>query len=113
MLSSYIRAITCPLFPCRLRCTTEQYLRQLCEEGVQQRYGDRNNDPKVRERLDYELSIIHKMGFDAYFLIVWDLCRYARSQGIWYNARGSAAGSLVAYVLEITLVEPLSHRVVV
>jgi DNA polymerase-3 subunit alpha len=98
-----------PTFPMPAEMTTEQYVRQLCEEGVQQRYGDRKSDPKVRERLDYELSIIHKMGFDAYFLIVWDLCRYARSQGIWYNARGSAAGSLVAYALEITLVEPLSH----
>ena len=49
------------------------------------------------------------MGFDAYFLIVWDLCRYAREQGIWYEARGSAAGSMVAYVLDITLVEPLAH----
>ncbi len=98
-----------PTFPMPSEMTTEEYLRHLCEEGIQQRYGERKNDSKVRERLDYELRIIHEMGFDAYFLIVWDLCRYARSQGIWYNARGSAAGSLVAYALEITLVEPLSH----
>jgi DNA polymerase-3 subunit alpha len=89
--------------------TADQYLRRLCEEGLQKRYGDRQNDPKVRERLDYELGIINTMGFDAYFLIVWDLCRHAREEGIWYNARGSAAGSLVAYALEITLVEPISH----
>ncbi len=50
------------------------------------------------------------MGFDAYFLIVWDLCRYAREKGIWYNARGSAAGSIVAYALDITLVDPLAAR---
>ncbi|MFN8405242.1 MAG: DNA polymerase III subunit alpha [Anaerolineales bacterium] len=50
-----------------------------------------------------------KWGFDAYFLIVWDLCRHARENGIWYNARGSAAGSIVAYVLEITVVDPLQH----
>ncbi len=50
------------------------------------------------------------MGFDAYFLIVWDLCRYAREQGIWYNARGSAAGSIVAYTLDITLVDPIQHE---
>jgi DNA polymerase-3 subunit alpha len=50
------------------------------------------------------------MGFDDYFLIVWDLCRYARERGIWYNARGSAAGSIVAYVLDITLVDPLAHE---
>jgi len=98
-----------PTFPLPEGETAEQYLRHLCEEGVQKRYGDEHSDPKVRERLDYELGIIHKMGFDAYFLIVWDLCRYAREQGIWYNARGSAAGSLVAYALEITLVEPIAH----
>jgi DNA polymerase-3 subunit alpha len=50
------------------------------------------------------------MGFDAYFLIVWDLCRYARENNIWYNARGSAAGSIVAYVLGIALVDPLEHN---
>ena len=52
------------------------------------------------------------MGFDAYFLIVWDLCREARQRGIWYNARGSAAGSMVAYTLDITLVEPLQHGLI-
>jgi DNA polymerase-3 subunit alpha len=98
-----------PTFPLPADETAEQYLRKLCEEGVLRRYGEKSNDPKVRERLDYELGIIHEMGFDAYFLIVWDLCRHARTQGIWYNARGSAAGSLVAYALEITLVEPLGH----
>ena len=65
---------------------------------------------QVQTRLDYELGVIHKMGFDAYFLIVWDLCRYAREQGIWYNARGSAAGSIVAYTLDITLVDPIQHE---
>src|SRR3990170_4660336 len=89
--------------------TAETYLRHLCEEGARKRYGDRATSPQVRERIDYEFGIIHKMGFDAYFLIVWDLCRYARENGIWYNARGSAAGSIVAYVLEITLVDPLQH----
>ena len=52
------------------------------------------------------------MGFDAYFLIVWDLCRYAREKGIWYNTRGSAAGSLVAYSLYITLVDPIQHHLI-
>jgi DNA polymerase III subunit alpha len=68
--------------------------------------------PVVRQRLDYELGIIHQMGFDTYFLIVWDLCRYAREQGIWYNARGSAAGSIVAYTLDITLVDPIEHGLI-
>ena len=82
----------------------------LCEEGVKRRYGERADSEQVRTRLDYELGIIHKMGFDAYFLIVWDLCRYARGQGIWYNARGSANGSIVAYTLDITLVDPLQQE---
>jgi DNA polymerase-3 subunit alpha len=92
--------------------TTETYLRHLSEEGFARRYGARARDARVRERLDYELGVIHTMGFDAYFLIVWDLCRFARSEGIWYNARGSAAGSLVAYVLDITLVEPIDHGLI-
>jgi DNA polymerase-3 subunit alpha len=62
--------------------------------------------------LEYELGIIHNMGFDTYFLIVWDLCRYAREKGIWYNARGSAAGSIVAYSLDITLVDPIQHGLI-
>ncbi len=92
--------------------TTQSYLRKLCEEGLERRYGARARDPEVRERLEYELKIIHEMGFDAYFLIVWDLCRHSRVEGIWYNARGSAAGSVVAYTLDITLVEPLEHGLI-
>lgn len=90
----------------------QTYLRYLCEQGIITRYGSRQNDPDVRERLEYELGVIHKMGFDTYFLIVWDLCRFAREQDIWYNARGSAAGSIVAYSLEITLVDPLEHGLI-
>ncbi len=92
--------------------TPQSYLRELCEAGLQKRYGARSQDAQVRERLEYELQIIHDMAFDTYFLIVWDLCRYARQQGIWYNARGSAAGSIVAYVLDITLVDPLGHGLI-
>ncbi|MGW8251049.1 MAG: DNA polymerase III subunit alpha, partial [Anaerolineales bacterium] len=92
--------------------TPESYLRGLCEAGLQKRYAERATDQDVRQRLDYELGIIHNMGFDTYFLIVWDLCRYARSKDIWYNARGSAAGSIVAYSLEITLVDPLEHGLI-
>jgi DNA polymerase-3 subunit alpha len=90
--------------------TAETYLRKLCEEGLIRQYGVHAKDPKVRERLEYELSVIHTMGFDAYFLIVWDLTQYAKSHGVWYNARGSAAGSMVAYTLDITMVEPLSFN---
>ena len=92
--------------------TPQTYLLKLCEDGLERRYGDHKNDPEVRQRLDFELDIIHSMGFDTYFLIVWDLCRYAREQGIWYNARGSAAGSIVAYSLFITLVDPLHHGLI-
>jgi DNA polymerase-3 subunit alpha len=91
---------------------TGSYLRSLCEAGLTRRYGPRAGDPDVHQRLEYELSIIHQMGFDAYFLIVWDLCRYARQQGIWYNARGSAAGSIVAYTLDITMVDPIEHGLI-
>jgi DNA polymerase III subunit alpha len=89
--------------------TGATFLRALCEAGLRERYDTRADDPDVRERLDFELGVIGKMGFDAYFLIVWDLCRYARENNIWYNARGSAAGSIVAYTLSITVVEPIGH----
>ncbi|MFT3892082.1 MAG: DNA polymerase III subunit alpha [Anaerolineales bacterium] len=99
-----------PDFPVPEGYTAETYLRHLCTEGAGIRYGDEATSQRVQERLDYELGVIHKMGFDAYFLIVWDLCRHAKDHGIWYNARGSAAGSIVAYVLQIALVDPLQHH---
>jgi DNA polymerase-3 subunit alpha len=92
--------------------TPDSYLKSLCEAGLIKRFGSRADDPVYRERLEYELGIIHQMGFDTYFLIVWDLCRYARELDIWYNARGSAAGSIVAYCLEITLVDPIEHGLI-
>ncbi|MCS6907564.1 MAG: DNA polymerase III subunit alpha [Anaerolineales bacterium] len=101
-----------PVFEVPEGYTPHSYLRELCEAGLKKRYGSRAEDPTLRQRLEYELSVIHQMGFDTYFLIVWDLCRYARQQGIWYNARGSAAGSVVAYCLEITLVDPLEHGLI-
>ncbi|MEW6084633.1 MAG: DNA polymerase III subunit alpha [Chloroflexota bacterium] len=99
-----------PDFPVPEGFTVESYLRHLCNEGARKRYGEQAASPDVQKRIDYELSVVGKMGFEAYFLIVWDLCRHARENGIWYNARGSAAGSIVAYVLEITLVDPLEHN---
>jgi len=92
--------------------TSDSYLRHLCDIGLQKRFGDSAQDSVLQERLNYELGIIHEMGFDNYFLIVWDLCRFAREENIWYNARGSAAGSIVAYALEITLVDPLEHGLI-
>jgi len=101
-----------PDFPVPDGYDAETYLRKLCEEGLEWRYGPRAKDPVIRERLEYELSVIHQMGFDAYFLIVWDLCVYAKNEGIWYNARGSAAGSIVAYSLDITMVDPIEHELI-
>lgn len=92
--------------------TAQSYLRELCEIGLRHRYDTQADDPQIRQRLEYELDIIHQMGFDTYFLIVWDLCRFASEQDIWYNARGSAAGSIVAYCLDITLVEPIQHGLI-
>ncbi len=90
--------------------TAASYLHYLCQEGLNRIYGDRAAEPRVQERLTYELDVIHEMGFDAYFLIVWDLCQHAQQRNIWYNARGSAAGSLVAYALDINLIDPLEHE---
>ena len=61
------------------------------------------------ERIELELNVIHSMGFDAYFLIVWDLCEYARQADIWWNVRGSGAASLVAYSLGITNIDPIQN----
>ncbi|MDO9303026.1 MAG: DNA polymerase III subunit alpha [Anaerolineales bacterium] len=92
--------------------TPDSYLRALCQEGAKIKFKDDATSSKVQERLEYELSVVHEMGFDAYFLIVWDLCRFARENGIWYNARGSAAGSIIAYTLDITRVDPLQHALI-
>jgi DNA polymerase-3 subunit alpha len=86
----------------------QSYLRHLCEKGLRTRYAARADTPLIRARLEHELSIIHAMGFDPYFLIVWDLCRAAKERDMWWNVRGSAAGSIVAYALEITMVDPLA-----
>lgn len=84
------------------------YLRHLCYEGVKSRYPDLT--PEIRERLDYELKLIHDMGFDNYFLITWDFVRFAKENGILVGpGRGSAAGSIVAYSLGITNLDPLPY----
>lgn len=101
-----------PEFPVPEGYSAESYLRELCEQGIQRRYGARAHEPRVQERVNYELEVIHRMGFDAYFLIVWDLCRFAKRNNIWYNARGSGSGSIVAYALEITSVEPLDFGLI-
>jgi DNA-directed DNA polymerase III PolC len=99
-----------PVFPVPEGYTAGSYMRYLCEKGLPWRYGDRANDPEVRQRLDYELTVISKMGFETYFLIVWDLCEFARSADIWWNVRGSGAGSVAAYSLGITNIDPLQNN---
>lgn len=85
------------------------YLRQICLRGAQKRYGE-TLPPHVAERLDYELGVIAQMGYASYFLIVWDFVNYAHENGILVGpGRGSAAGSLVAYSLGITNIDPLKY----
>jgi len=92
----------------------EAYLRDLCEKGLQQRYGERAKiDNRVRERLEYELGVLEKTGFVSYILIVWDFIHFAKQRGIPVGpGRGSAAGSLVAYVLGITDIDPLQYGLI-
>ncbi len=99
-----------PDFPLPEGQTADSYLRQLCEAGAMERYGAVSE--VIRERLDRELATIAAMGFATYFLIVWDLCRHARERGIWYNVRGSGAGSVVAYALRIANIDPLAHGLI-
>jgi DNA polymerase-3 subunit alpha len=88
--------------------TLDSYLRKLAEEGLRKRYGE--PDAEALDRLNRELEVIKKMGFAGYFLVVWDFISYARSRGIPVGpGRGSAAGSLVAYSLAITNIDPLRY----
>ena len=89
--------------------TSWEYLNKLCFDGLEERYPD--GDPSLRERLEYELSVIKSMGYVDYFLIVWDFINYARTQGIKVGpGRGSAAGSIVSYCLGITSIDPIKPR---
>ena len=97
-----------PAFPERNGMSNKELLRLLCKEGMESRYGDEKEE--WRDRLEYELSVIEKMGFVDYFLIVWDFIRYAKERGIAVGpGRGSAAGSIVAYVLGITELDPMRY----
>ncbi len=99
-----------PIFAVPDGYSAASYLRALAEKGIGWRYGNHADDAELRERLDYELSIIGEMGFDTYFLIVWDLCEFARHADIWWNVRGSGAGSIVAYCLGITNIDPIENH---
>ena len=89
--------------------TSWEYLQKLCYEGLEKRYGDPSEE--LKERLSYELETIHQMGYVDYFLIVWDFIKYAKDHGISVGpGRGSAAGSIVSYCLEITTIDPIHYQ---
>jgi DNA polymerase III subunit alpha len=100
-----------PHYPVPEGTTRETMLRELCDRGLRKRYGERaESDPELRRRLNYEIGVLERTGFVDYFLIVWDLIRFARERRVPVGpGRGSAAGSLAAYVLEITDVDPLQY----
>ena len=98
-----------PVFTPPENKTDEDYLRELCEAGLKERYGD--SPPQVAvDRLNHELNTIFKMGFASYFLITWDFVRYAIEQGIPNSARGSACGAIVSYCLKLSHVCPLEYN---
>lgn len=91
--------------------SAQQYLSMLCEKGLKKRYGKVTE--ALQKRLDYELGIIEDMGYVEYFLIVWDFIRYAKENNIMVGpGRGSAAGSIVAYTLEITDIDPIKYNLI-
>ncbi|MDE1169910.1 MAG: DNA polymerase III subunit alpha [Verrucomicrobium sp.] len=99
-----------PAYPPPEGETREAYLRRLCREGVERRYGARAATPEIADRLEFELQVLEKTGFVSYFLITWDFIDYAKRQGIPVGpGRGSAAGSLIAYALGITDLDPLRY----
>ena len=100
-----------PDFPVPPNHTTDTYLEELVQQGLKRKYGEENITPELKERVKYELSIIEKMGFSAYFLITWDFIHYAKTHDIPVGpGRGSAAGSVVAYALDITDLDPIRHH---
>jgi len=97
-----------PTFPLPQGLTPSTYLRKLCEQGARDRLDPIT--PQARAQLDHELEVIDRAGLSGYFLVVWDIVRFAREGGIRCQGRGSAANSLVAYLLGITPVDPLKHN---
>lgn len=94
-----------PEFP-----THYDYLKKLCENGLRKRYGE-NYSEEIKKRTEYELGVISKMGYVDYYLIVWDFIHYAKSNGIPVGpGRGSGAGSILAYAIEITDIDPMEYN---
>lgn len=100
-----------PKYPVEMGVDPFEYLKELCYKGLKEKYNDVSDE--LIERLEYELEIIKKMGYVDYFLIVWDFIKYADDNGIITGpGRGSAAGSLVAYTLNITKVDPIKYNLI-
>ena len=97
-----------PDYPAPAGESQDSFLRKMTYRGAQLRYGGVAGE--VQSQLERELALIGKLGFSGYFLIVWDLCRFARERGILVQGRGSAANSCVCYVLEITAVDPVGSK---
>jgi DNA polymerase III subunit alpha len=102
-----------PDYPVPPGYTLADYFEEVTRQGLVERFGYQSYaevSPDYQERLEYELQMMHQMGFDAYFLVVWDYIKFARDNGIPVGpGRGSAAGSLVAYALRITNIDPVHH----
>ena len=100
-----------PSFPVPEGYTNEEYFRKLCNDGFAERYPDAPQS--YRERLEYEIDVISRMGYTNYYLIVWDFIRYAKEQGIPVGpGRGSGAASIVAYCMHITEVDPMKYTLI-
>ncbi|MFA5205742.1 MAG: DNA polymerase III subunit alpha [Lentisphaeria bacterium] len=118
-VSFNFKALHYPVYPCPPEfANREAYLRQLCVDGMKERYGFDVAAPELTTeqqekiaRMDYELGIIAKMGFTSYYLVVWDFLHYARRQGIPVGpGRGSGAGSMAAYLTHITDIDPIRYN---
>src|SRR5436305_2804419 len=103
-----------PEYPVPAGKTREGYLRELCYQGLRERYGElATTDSELLKRVDYELGVLEQTGFVSYLLIVWDFIHFAKERGIPVGpGRGSAAGSMVAYVLGITDIDPLQYGLI-
>ncbi len=100
-----------PAYPVPEGKMRDAYLREICETGMTRCYKERAQEPELRQRLEYEMGVIEKMGFTSYFLIVWDFINYGKKNGIPVGpGRGSAAGSMVAYVMGITDLDPIHYK---
>ncbi len=100
-----------PDFPTQHGMSSSAYLRRLCHDGITQRYGD-DSSSEVKRQLRHELNIIERARLANYFLIVWDIVHFAREHDIRCQGRGSAANSLVAYLLFISPIDPIHHELV-